>query len=226
MHLSEDIVLLHLQTPRSNRLRFLAGQSVALDIAGGLHSELPIASCPCDDRNIQFHVRRNIENDFCVHVFNQIKPGDVVTLTGPSGEFIFHDDTTRPVIFLAVETGFAPIKSLVEHAMSLESVESMHLYWLGQNDTDRYLSNLCRSWADALDEFHFTPLDLTGGARAGAATREALAAGLRPLLASHKPLTGVDVYLAAPAASIATLTSLLSDAGLPTGQLYTVGVAS
>jgi len=56
---------LHLQTPRSNRLRFLAGQRVTLGLSAGvvssddLHAELPVASCPCDDRNLIFHVRRS-----------------------------------------------------------------------------------------------------------------------------------------------------------------------
>lgn len=222
--LSDDIVLLHLLTPRSNRLRFLAGQSVALDIAGGLHAEMPIASCPCDDRNIQFHVRRDFENDFCLHVFNRIKPADVITLTGPTGDFVFHDDAPRPVIFLAVETGFAPIKSLVEHAMALESVESIHLYWLGRNDDDRYLGNLCRSWTDALDDLHFTPLDTPNDVRAASASRSDLAVGLRPLFAAHPVLADFDVYVAAPDAALATITSLLTDAGLPAAQLRAVSV--
>src|SRR3970282_640744 len=34
--LGDDMRLLHLQTPRSNRLRFLAGQSASLALAGGI----------------------------------------------------------------------------------------------------------------------------------------------------------------------------------------------
>ena len=45
--LGEDVRLLHLQTPRNNRLRFLAGQSATL-AAGETSAQLPIASCPCD----------------------------------------------------------------------------------------------------------------------------------------------------------------------------------
>src|SRR5512139_3612962 len=42
--LGDDVRLLHLQTPRSNRLRFLAGQSVSLSLAGGTGASLPVAS--------------------------------------------------------------------------------------------------------------------------------------------------------------------------------------
>jgi CDP-4-dehydro-6-deoxyglucose reductase len=51
--LAGDTWLLHLQTPRSHRLRFLAGQSVTLGVAGGDGGPRParvISSCPCDDQ--------------------------------------------------------------------------------------------------------------------------------------------------------------------------------
>ncbi|MEO8343822.1 MAG: 2Fe-2S iron-sulfur cluster-binding protein, partial [Gallionella sp.] len=44
--LAPNIALLHLQTPRSSRLRFLAGQHVTLRLSGPLRADLPIASCP------------------------------------------------------------------------------------------------------------------------------------------------------------------------------------
>ena len=49
--LAPDTRLLHLQTPRTNRLRFLAGQSVTLFGGAGdndAQALYPIASCPCD----------------------------------------------------------------------------------------------------------------------------------------------------------------------------------
>ncbi len=47
-----------------NRLRFLAGQNVTLSVLGSEPMQLPVASCPCDDRNLQFHVERNPELGF------------------------------------------------------------------------------------------------------------------------------------------------------------------
>jgi CDP-4-dehydro-6-deoxyglucose reductase len=50
--LSDEYTLLHLETPRSQRLRFLAGQGVHLQVGSAYRADLPIASCPCDDRNL------------------------------------------------------------------------------------------------------------------------------------------------------------------------------
>lgn len=56
--LAPDTRLLHLQTPRTHRLRFLAGQSVQLGWTlpgqADVHATYPVASCPCDDRNLLF----------------------------------------------------------------------------------------------------------------------------------------------------------------------------
>ena len=83
----ENVRLLHLQTPRNNRLRFLAGQSATLT-AGETSAQLPIASCPCDDRNLHFHVERNPKDDFARNVFDVLIAGDPVTVFGPWGDFV------------------------------------------------------------------------------------------------------------------------------------------
>jgi CDP-4-dehydro-6-deoxyglucose reductase len=76
--LGEDVRLLHLQTPRTNRLRFLAGQSVSLALADAPASEFPVASCPCDDRNLQVPVRRRPGDAFAERVFAGLKDVDTV----------------------------------------------------------------------------------------------------------------------------------------------------
>ena len=50
----EDMALVHVQTPRTRTLRFKAGQQVKLTAEDGSQSDLCIASCPCDGRNLQF----------------------------------------------------------------------------------------------------------------------------------------------------------------------------
>ncbi|MCW8956254.1 MAG: TauD/TfdA family dioxygenase, partial [Gammaproteobacteria bacterium] len=53
-----------------------------------------------------------------------------IELEGPFGDFVLDDESARPVIFLAFGAGFAPIKSLVQHCMSLDQTEVMDLHWL------------------------------------------------------------------------------------------------
>lgn len=197
--LTQDMVLLHLQTPRTNRLRFLAGQSVNLILGKSLHAVLPAASCPCDDRNILFHVHRLPGNLFSDYVFNRLKAHEVVDIEGPHGEFVLHEKSSRPLYFIAFDTGFAPIKSLIEHAMSLEEAEAIHLLWIGSNDHNIYLPNVGRAWADALDNFYYTQcvagfdLNNLGGKREGA-----LKLILEGIVKDHPDLMMGDIYIAGP----------------------------
>lgn len=214
--LSDDIVLLHLQTPRTLRLRFLAGQYVALQAGDSAPADFPVASCPCDDRNLQFHVQRRPGNPFTDRVFNGMKSGDTVNIAGPRGEFVLRENSPHSLVFIAWDTGFAPIKSLIEHAMSLDVAESLHLYWLAPQGRSHYQRNLCRSWSDALDNFHFTPVELPDSAGNDS---ELLKSELSRLLDTHTLLKDVDVYVAGSPALHNAAHELLSAKGLPIQQL-------
>ncbi len=212
--IADDMRLLHLQTPRTNRLRFLAGQSVTLELPGGLTASCAVASCPCDDRNLQFHIRRHAGNAFAECVFDGLKGADAVRVKGPRGEFVLNEASHRPLVFIACETGFAPIKSLIEHAMALDAAETLHLYWIAAGN-GHYLDNLCRSWSDALDNFRYTPLIADG-----ALSEEAVMQGaLRRVLQDHPQLGDYDIYVAGPGPLAIAAEFLLLDHGLPRAQL-------
>jgi CDP-4-dehydro-6-deoxyglucose reductase len=70
--LAPDTLHLQLQTSRGSRLRFLAGQSVTLGLAeegSDVAAAYPVASCPCDDRNLSFHVPRRDGDAFALWLF-------------------------------------------------------------------------------------------------------------------------------------------------------------
>ncbi|HXZ48802.1 MAG TPA: 2Fe-2S iron-sulfur cluster-binding protein [Usitatibacter sp.] len=211
--IGKGIRLLHLQTPRSDRLRFFAGQSVSLSVAGTPPSSYPVASCPCDDRNLHFHIRARDSDAFARRVFEGLRAGEIVRVEGPRGGFVLDESSRRPLLFVACDTGFAPVKSLIEHAMALDAAESLDLYWIASARDGRYLDNLCRAWTDALDNFRYVPID------AGAAGEEAMGAALLTILRDHPRLDAFDVYVAGPAALGRASERLVADYGLPRAQL-------
>ncbi|MDO9284951.1 MAG: FAD-binding oxidoreductase, partial [Aquabacterium sp.] len=212
--LAPDTRLLHLQTPRSQRLRFLAGQSVTLGLAlgEGVRRTLPIASCPCDDRNLHFFIARDDSDALAQALFaDQLKAGDAVTLWGPEGDFVL-TDSQRPLVFVACDTGFAPIKSLIEHALSLDAAPSLSLFWLATRPDGHFLANQCRAWSEALDGFEYMLLqhaDPTAGACQVAA---AIRADLFDI--------DCDFYLAGPAPFVDAVHGELRAAGVPAGQVF------
>ena len=213
--LADDMRLLRLQTPRSNRLRFLAGQSVALTLDGGATANFSVASCPCDDRNLEFHVARRPGDAFCDGVFTGLSGADTVRVEGPRGDFVLNETSARPLVFIAYGGGFAPVKSLIEHAMALDVAETLQLYWIADGKSGQYLNNLCRSWADALDNFRYIPLTVDHDPTQDAAMRDALAR----VLPAQAELAGHDVYVAGAESFANAAEYLLLDRGLPRAQL-------
>lgn len=213
--LAPDTLLLHLQTPRSHRLRFLAGQSLTLAAAAGegAYATHPIASCPCDDRNLQFFIARDAEDALAVQLFGGgVKVGDALNVRGPSGEFVLAD-SPHPLVFAACDTGFAPIKSLIEHALSLDAAPTITLFWLATRPDGHFMANLCRAWSEALDPFEYalsTHTDVAMGASQMAAAMRA-------------DLFDIDCafYIAGPPEFVRTLRAELGAAGVPAAQIHT-----
>jgi CDP-4-dehydro-6-deoxyglucose reductase, E3 len=216
--LAPDTRLLHLQTPRTNRLRFLAGQSVTLgraasaDSAGDdIRATYPMASCPCDDRNLHFYIPRDAQSAFARLVFDgALAAGDAIGVWGPVGDFVLAA-SHRPLVFAACDTGFAPIKSLIEHALSLDASPSLSLYWLATRSDGHFQANQCRAWSEALDAFEyaaFTESDPAAGARQ-------VAAAIR----ADQFDIDCDFYLAGPWEFVEALGVALRGAGVPSAQI-------
>ncbi|MFA5241582.1 MAG: 2Fe-2S iron-sulfur cluster-binding protein [Sulfuricella sp.] len=219
--LSHNMALLHLQTPRTSRLRFLAGQYATLQLGKSLSADLPIASCPCDERNLHFHVRRMPGNLFSDYVFNQLESGEMVDVEGPQGEFILQEKSPRPLYFIAFDTGFAPLKSLIEHALSLDAAVAMHLYWIGSDAGSIYMPNMGRAWADALDDFTFSSRIAGYDLRAVSGKREEnLRAMLQEIVEGAPDLQAGDVYLAGPELAVEIAEEFFLGLGLPKSRVF------
>ena len=211
--LAPDTLLLHVQTPRTHRLRFLAGQAATLALAEaeGAQARYPIASCPCDDRNLHFLIARDDEDALATRLFaGGVRPGDSLALWGPYGSFTLADPA-QPLVFAACDTAFAPVKSLIEHAFSLDAAPSLTLFWLATRGDGHFLANQCRAWSEAFDPFEYS-LFSDGDAAAGARQiARAMQADLFP--------ADCAFYLAGPPAFVATLAGELAQAGVPAGHI-------
>jgi CDP-4-dehydro-6-deoxyglucose reductase len=113
--------------------------------------------------NLHFQIPRLANDEFSEHVFKRLKKGDQVDIKGPEGDFVLDERSNRSLVFIAWHTGFAPVRSLIEHAMALEITNAIHLVWMTRSKADRYQDNLCRSWQDAFDNFHYLPVDTHPG---------------------------------------------------------------
>lgn len=214
-----DVMVLHLRTPRNQRLRFLAGQYVSLQMPGMPPYDAAVASCPCEDMRLELHVRRTPSDAFSNYLFDTARSGQAVEVSGPQGDFVLHEPSDRPLLLIAFDTGFAAIKSLIEHSLALNDERVIYLYWLNCRDEQPYMHNWCRSMQDAIDQFHYRWLGLqqvdctsdTGGAdRVLALVRRCMTS----ILDEIPDLGAYEAYVAAPRIVKWTAREMLGSRGL------------
>jgi CDP-4-dehydro-6-deoxyglucose reductase len=205
--LNRNVIELHLQTPGGQRLRFLAGQSVTLTFPDNSTAHLPVASCPCDDRNLLFHIPHDESKPSENLISAELVKGDEVKVAGPKGDFLLNEKSGHTQLYIAFKTGFGPIKSLIEHAMAIDDEATMHLHRVADKAEDLYLDNLCRSWNDALDDFYYHPT---------------IGKDLKQAINDEQiNLSECDVYVAGTHAQVSKATRWLQQIGVVEDQLFT-----
>ena len=206
----ERVLVLHAKTPRTKRLRFLAGQYLSLQLDDLPAQHCAIASCPCDDMNLEFHIPVIAGNPF-IEALQHRKANSKLCIEGPQGDFTLNENSPRSLVFIVVNAGFGPIKSLIEHAMALDTAENIHLYWITTPGSCHYLGNLCRAWDDALDNFSYTALQAT--------TEDSVEPLLPNIIADLDDIAALDFYVCMPAPLLDAVETFLTDNGVLPKQL-------
>jgi len=156
--LAHDVMKVRLKLPVTERMQFLAGQYLDILMREGRRRSFSLANPPHDDAFLELHVRHVPGGRFSGWLFEQAKVKDLLRIEGPLGSFFLREDTERPVILIAGGTGFAPVKGIIEHAISEGLTRPMHLYWGARARRDLYLDGLARGWAEAHEHIHYTPV--------------------------------------------------------------------
>jgi len=156
--LAEDVIVLYLKLPANERLQFLAGQYIEFLLRDGSRRSFSMANAPHDDELIQLHVRHVVGGQFTDHVFGKMKERDILRFEGPHGTFFLREDSAKPIVFVASGTGFAPIKSVIEHAFYKGVDRPITLYWGGRRPRDLYMNELPARWAAEHATFKYVPV--------------------------------------------------------------------
>jgi NAD(P)H-flavin reductase len=156
--LAADVMLLRLQLAGGEKLRFYAGQYINVLLPDGQKRSFSFATAPHVDDHIELQVRRVPGGLFTTHVFTDMKTGDVLRFEGPLGSFFLREDSDKPMLFVAGATGFAPVKSMIEHAFHIGLKRRMVLYWGVRTRRDLYLAEMPEQWAREHDNFRFVPV--------------------------------------------------------------------
>ncbi|MFA7267992.1 MAG: FAD-binding oxidoreductase [Sterolibacterium sp.] len=157
VRLSDDVMKLIVALPNAEKISFVAGQYINILLPDGQRRAFSFANPPHENAAIELHVRLIPGGLFTTRVFTQMQVGDELPFEGPLGSFSLQE-STRPIIFVAGATGFAPIKSIVEDAFRRGIRRPMLLYWGVRRPKDLYLAELAESWQQQHENFKFVPV--------------------------------------------------------------------
>ena len=155
--LSTDVMRLVVSLPDGERVSFKAGQYINILLPGGQRRAFSFANPPHENNTIDLHVRLVPDGLFTTHVFTQMQAGDELRFEGPLGSFTLRE-SSRPIIFVAGATGFAPIKSIVEDAFHRDIRRPMLLYWGVRRPADMYMRKYAENWQLSHPHFRFIPV--------------------------------------------------------------------
>ncbi len=167
-----DVVIVTLQLPAAEHLRYRAGQFLEFTIGAGVRRCYSIATAPHVEEAISIHVRHMPGGVFTDALFGAaakpIKERDILRLEGPLGTFFLRPDSERPIVLLASGTGFAPIKAIAETIFHLQlnhddpgrtrPARSVALYWGARARRDLYMNDLPMRWAGEQPNFRYIPV--------------------------------------------------------------------
>jgi NAD(P)H-flavin reductase len=187
-----EVMVLYLKLPQGSKLQFIAGQYIDILLEDGARRSFSFANAPHDDGLIQLHIRHIPGGRFTTHVFAQMKEGDELNFEGPLGSFYLRDDSDMPVIFVAGATGFAPVKSMLEHAFHIGTKRRLILYWGARKREDLYMADLAERWQREHDSFTFVPVLSEAGAEDGWQGRVGMVH--EAILQDHADLSGFQIY--------------------------------
>ena len=215
--LAPDVMQVFLRLPAVERLDFAPGQYLDILIEGGRRRSFSIASPPHDSELIELHVRHVPGGSFTRRLFGALTDGALLKIEGPLGQFVYREGT-RPALLIAGGTGFAPLKSMLRHALEGGSHRRFLLYWGARTPIDLYEEPLVLDWTRRHSQLTFVPVlseaDAPhGGSRRAGWVHEAV-------LADHPSLAPYDVYAAGPPAMIEAIRSTFPSRGLPADQLH------
>lgn len=216
--LAADVIELKLRLPANERLQFWAGQYVDILLKDGRKRSFSLANAPHDDALLQLHIRHVPGGVFTDPLFSTMKVKDILRLNGPHGSFYLREESAKPVILLAGGTGFAPIKSIVEHALAENCQRPLHIYWGARARADLYMPELPASWAAAQAQVSYVPVlsepaaDDAWDGRSGFVHRA--------VLADFADLSGFQVYACGAPVMIDAARQDFVAAGLPEEEFF------
>lgn len=158
---SHDVMVIRLQLPASDMMKYHAGQYVEFLLRDGDRRSYSMANAPhtqTETPGLELHIRHMAGGKFTDHVFTAMKEKEILRIEGPYGSFFLREDSDKPMVLLASGTGFAPLKALIEHMQHKNITRPAVLYWGGRRPADLYMHEWMQAKLAEMPHLRYIPV--------------------------------------------------------------------
>ncbi len=212
-----DVSVLQLRLPAGQRARFRAGQYLQLALDDGSTRCYSMANPPHESDAVTLHIRHVPGGRFSARV-PTLQKGDLLDIELPFGDVPLDPESSRPIVFVAGGTGFAPVKSLLDDLARRRVQRPITLIWGARTAAGLYLRSAVARWQAAWPDFRFVPAldDASDAAEHGA-----FAGRVDAALLGHCPaLAGHELYCCGSPVMVAAVRAAALGCGLAAADFH------
>ena len=156
--LTYDTRMFRFKLEDPEEISFKPGQFVQFRIPGaGEERAYSIASSPNSINSVELIVRL-VPGGLCTtYMFNKLKVGDEIFLTGPYGEFYLREETNDPMVCVGGGSGSAPIRSIITYLSEKNSERKIMNFYGGRTPKDIYFTDYYKELGKKLPNLTHIP---------------------------------------------------------------------
>ena len=156
--INEKFRFVHLELIEPDRLEFLAGQYISIDMGEGYRRSYSIVSSPSEGHAVEL----------CVDItpghkgsqfFQKLKPGDEVKFIAPLGRLVMTEadkQREKQLLFVATGSGIAPLRSMILDLLEDKGDKRLiRLFWGLRFVKDMFWEEEFRLKHESFPNFHY-----------------------------------------------------------------------
>ncbi|UVL77468.1 pyridoxamine 5'-phosphate oxidase family protein [Pseudomonas putida] len=126
---SRDIRSFYLEPPSDSSVAFAPGQhipvQVQIDGEAAMIRTYSLSSAPSDG---YLRISVKAQGPASRHLHERVKPGDVLDVRSPMGNFTLDEQSTRPLVLIGAGVGITPLLAMLREQLSKGQARHIHLF--------------------------------------------------------------------------------------------------
>ena len=212
--LSPSTISLSVHSDTLNKLAFLPGQYVNLQVPGSAQTRAYSFSSLIKGGQVSFLIRNVPGGLMSSYLTALAKPGERMTLAGPLGSFYLRD-IKRPVLMLAGGTGLAPFTAMLEKIAEQGSAHPLHLIYGVTHDADLVDMDKLEGFAARIPNFTFAAC--VASTESSQPKKGYVTQHIEP---GHLHDGNVDIYLCGPPPMVEAVNHFIREQGIQPASFH------